>query len=438
MKRQREDHQLSPSQQTVYDQIMSKKSIFFTGEAGSGKTYLLETVIKALNPRDTYVTASTGIAANLIGGTTLHSFAGVGLANLPADVLAKELLNGRYPRQTNAVARWQNARVLIIDECSMIDASFFCKLDHIARVVRGKMQEPFGGIQVILSGDFFQLPPVTKNRAVTGQDMIFSTDVWRDLIKNNIYVLCEAHRQKDALFLGFLGRLRRGEMTRADTACLFRRMRPVPETLESSSIKLFPTRMEVDAINEVKMAEIRGAEHVYHARDHGTLQAVEAHYDSWRAVDRLVLKQNAWVMFIYNVNIEGGIFNGATGHVVDFVPGSDLPIVQLSATGAKVVATRQTWEIRQGEQTIVSRTQIPLLPAWAITIHKSQGMTLPMIELNMNKLFERAQLYVALSRCTSIDNVYVSGKHPRTNMTKPHPDVVKWWDTIKPQINMLT
>lgn len=440
---------LSPSQKRVYDAVLSGESLFFTGNAGVGKSFLLDVIVKRarLMNQNVYVTASTGVSACAIGGTTLHSFAGVGLAEEPAQILVKKLMDGKTPHLRKAAKRWRGVGLLVIDECSMLEPSFFEKLDAIARVLRSD-SSPFGGIQVLLTGDFFQLPPVVRDRPCLSSFsplpvMIFGTAAWKSIVGDRIYVLKEAHRQRDERFLELLDNLRNGTLTQDDMKIITSKVRASGHAPDDA-VKLYPTRKEVETVNEYRLSALPGEVHVFEAVDKGQPYVLESNKDHWmvnhfsflfvfhiytQAPQRLVLKEGALVMFIKNVNIEEGVVNGATGRVVGFGGINSTPRVQLE-NGNVIQTSRALWEIKQGDATIASREQIPLMLAYAITIHKSQGMSLTKVEVNMTKIFEKAQLYVALSRCTSLDGLYLIGSVPNPALLCPNPVVSSWWNSV--------
>lgn len=399
------------------------------------------------------MTASTGVAACAIGGTTLHSFAGVGLAEEGVYDLAKKLMDGRTAHLRKAAKRWREVELLVIDECSMLDPTFFEKLDVIARALRAQ-KAPFGGIQVVLTGDFFQLPPIVKSRrpssAATKQavlaplpTMIFETQAWKSLIGDRVYILNQPHRQCDEQFLTLLRNLRNGALTREDMAIIVGRMR-ASGTVPEDAVKLYPTRKEVETVNEYKLSLLSGDERVYEAIDKGQPYALESNKEHWmvffflffltnfsygQAPQRLVLKVGAQVMFIKNIDIDGGVVNGTVGKVVGFGGLHDTPTVQTS-TGRTVQTAKSLWEIKQGDDVIASREQIPLMLAYAITVHKSQGMSLAKVQINMTHIFEKAQLYVAMSRCTSLEGLFLVGSFPSRELLIPNPVVVSWWGRI--------
>jgi ATP-dependent DNA helicase PIF1 len=432
---------LSPSQRVVFDKSLSGESLFFTGEAGTGKSFLLDAIVKnarLVDAENVFVTASTGISACAIGGTTLHSFAGVGLGEDPQDELIRRLMRPKTPAAMNAAKRWKSAVMLIIDECSMLDPRFFVKLDNIGRQLRRIPNRPFGGIQIIMTGDFFQLPPVNKDphkRLATDPVMIFDTESWKQLIQGKIHLLREAHRQRDDRFLSLLRNLRHGTMSVDDMSCIVERMKAakIPNGIPPHAVKLYPTRKEVDFVNEHNLAALQGDEHVFTAVDVGDPYVLEVNRDHWRVPDKLIFKTGALVMFIQNIDINNGVCNGATGHIESFTPSTGIPVVRLIRGGMRFPASPANWEIKQGNTVLAKRTQIPLILAYAITIHKSQGMTLDTVEIGMDRIFEKSQMYVALSRCTTMDGLFLFGKMPNMKMMEPHPAVVKWWLTVAPQ-----
>lgn len=418
IKAERLKSMLSASQMTVFDRICAGESLFFTGEAGTGKSFLLEAVVASMSVSgDVYVTASTGVAACAIGGTTLHSFAGVGLAEESVDTLVQKLTDGKTPHLRKAASRWRSARLLIVDECSMIDAPFFSKLDEIARRLRRNRDVPFGGLQVVLTGDFFQLPPVSD------AGMVFETESWKHLVGDKVYELTEAHRQRDERFLRMLRGLRQGCMSENDLQLMASRARLASE-VPGDATMLYPTRKEADTVNEYKLSTLPGEEHIYDASDKGNCNA-----DHWVAPARLVLKIGALVMFVKNVDLDAGVCNGSMGRVVDFAQTQGLPIVELfgAKSATPLTVCKQTWEMKQGDDVVASRAQIPLILAWAITIHKSQGTTLSKVVVSTSKMFEKSQLYVALSRCSTLEGLFIVGGIPQDRLMRPHPKVSSWW-----------
>lgn len=426
---------LSESQRRVVEAAMTGESFFFTGAAGTGKSYVLKYLPKILSRRvpesQIYMTASTGIAACAVGGTTLHSFAGVGLGDSPAMELLEKLRGGRAPSAKSACARWTTASVLIIEECSMVPPDLFEKLNLIAQNLRGTMDKPFGGLQVILCGDFFQLPPVNKDKKPGQADFLFETNAWKRLIGDRVYMLGEIFRQKEPEFLNMLDDFRRGVIGEQAMATFQerRRVTDMMAALPEDTVKLFSTRKEADAVNSFNLSKLAGEAKSFVAVDKGEPYTVQKLADHWMAPQTLVLKEGAAVMFVYNVSLLTGVVNGMTGRVTGFSVGDGYPVVRCS-NGAEMIAAPVKWEIKSSNVVVASRTQVPLILSYAITTHKSQGMSIRHVEVNTAKIFEYGQCYVALSRGMSLDGLFIRGPLPPQELISPHPKVLQWWGSV--------
>lgn len=315
---------LSREQQRVIDLALKGKSLFFTGSAGTGKSVLLKEMIKALKqkymPGEVAVTASTGLAGFHIGGMTLHSFAGIGISDGDAAATLKMVRRNR-----KAVARWKSTKVLIVDEISMIDGRLFDKLDFVARSIRRKRDVPFGGMQVVLCGDFYQLPPVSKNEVnkdgtETKDSALFAFEsvAWAQTISASI-TLTEVFRQKgDDQFIDMLNDMRHG-VVKPDTEAEFLRLsRPLDSSDGIVPTELYATRFEVDKANNSKLAALEGVSMLYMAKDGGTLPDVarEKLLRNFLAPSKLFLKENAQVMCIKN--FDETLVNGSVGRVIGF------------------------------------------------------------------------------------------------------------------------
>lgn len=316
---------LTKEQNYVLQLAKQGKSIFFTGSAGTGKSVLLKNIIKALRDQNELgrvaVTASTGFAACAINGVTLHSFAGIGLGKGSAQDLAKKIRKNRKAKRN-----WLDTDVLVIDEISMIDGELFLKLDYIGRDIRRNHKKPFGGMQVIICGDFYQLPPVSKNEMQTDGSEVrqeasfaFESKSWRELLDNCI-VLKEVFRQKgDQVFIEMLNDMRHGVVSSASEDEFLRLSRPLhcPDGIVPT--ELFATRAEVEFANNYKLSRLEGAAHVYDAQDGGSLpfNVRNAYLSNFLAPQRLFLKKNAQVMCIKN--FDSTLVNGTLGKVIDFV-----------------------------------------------------------------------------------------------------------------------
>uniref|UniRef100_A0A182PJQ6 ATP-dependent DNA helicase PIF1 n=1 Tax=Anopheles epiroticus TaxID=199890 RepID=A0A182PJQ6_9DIPT len=402
--------QLNEEQKRILSACQSGQSLFFTGSAGTGKSFLLRKIIAALPPDGTIATASTGVAACLIGGTTLHSFAGIGTG--------EATLQNCYEKASrpNTAQAWRKCKRLIIDEISMIDADFFEKIEAVARYVR-KNDKPFGGVQLILCGDFFQLPPVGRlpDRSRPGQysqdaqqddesgrvRFCFESKAWRECI-NASYELTVVHRQRDQEFISILNSIRIGRVTDEISERLRKTASQRIETEGILATQLCSHTSEVDAINQAKLEALRTEAKVFEAKDSDPYSVKQLDM-MLQAPAKLTLKIGAQVMLLKNYNISEGLVNGARGVIINFVQG--LPLVKFKRR--ELLVRHEKWSVKTGSGMVLTRVQLPLKLAWAFSIHKSQGLTLDCVELSLSKVFEAGQAYVALSRAQSLDSIRV-------------------------------
>lgn len=276
-------------------------------------------------------------------------------------------------------------------------------VDEVCRLVRRK-DEPFGGIQVVMSGDFFQLPPINREGSREG-GFVVNSRVWQELEPVVLY-LDEQFRQKDGDdLLDILTHMRAGDLRRRHAEALLRRtdVPPPPEVLT----ELHTVNVDVDRINEAQLATLGGDEVIYEQHSTGSDNYVENLQRSVLAPAVLTLKQGALVMAVKN-DPSRRYVNGSIGEVVDFEPGTDYPVVEFR-NGKVVTMMPDTWELRDGDKKRASISQIPLRLAWAITVHKSQGMTLDAARIDLRKAFVPGMGYVALSRVRDINNLYLTG-----------------------------
>jgi ATP-dependent exoDNAse (exonuclease V) alpha subunit len=378
--------------------MLSGESVLLTGPAGAGKTFVLNQFIKLAKHEGKHVsvTATTGLAATHLGGTTIHSWAGIGVMDSIPQGFADHVAKGR--REII-----EKTDVLIIDEISMLHDYRLDMVDEACRLVRRK-DEPFGGIQVIMSGDFFQLPPINRGDGRAGGFVVHS-EVWRELDPTICY-LQEQHRQDDQELLDILNALRAGEIRRHHAEQLLERVDQHPETDEVIT-ELHTVNIDVDRLNEVKLAELNGDELFYTQATTGAENYVENLQRSVLAPATLRLKKGALVMAVKNAT-DRRYANGSIGTVVDFEPATEYPIVEFR-NGKTVTMIPDTWELRDGDKKRASISQIPLRLAWAITVHKSQGMTLDSARIDLRKAFVEGMGYVALSRVKNLRNLYLHG-----------------------------
>ncbi len=382
------------TQKEAFNILKLGHNVFLTGPPGSGKTFLLNKYVNYLKShrKKVAVTASTGIAATHMGGMTLHSWSGLGIK----DKLSKKEMEQMFKR-SYLKKRIKNTHVLIIDEISMLHAFQFDLVNQICQAFRGSFA-PFGGMQVVCSGDFFQLPPVQKEGEA---EFATSSFVWQNMDMKSCY-LEEQYRQKEndnlALLLDYI---RGNNAERAYTFLMNKK-----EDCSEGSVKLYTHNIDVDTINSSKLAEIDEEEVSYNMESRGNEKIVEVLKKNCLASEKLVLKKGAKVMFIKN-NFEGGYVNGTIGKIVDF-NGNSMPIVKTLA-GKKIAVGFSKWTIEEEDEVKAEISQIPLRLAWAITVHKSQGMNLDAAEIDLSKCFLEGMGYVALSRLRSLSGLKLMG-----------------------------
>lgn len=380
-------------------EIMLKgDNIMLTGPAGSGKSYLLSTFIeKAKKKRKKVVTtATTGLAAAHLGGQTIHSWSGIGLGK----ELHQDYIYMMSETRKKAIRKTD---VLIIDEISMMHDYNLDMVDEALRMIR-ENDEPMGGIQIILCGDFFQLPPVAQGG---GGRFVTESQVWSELSLSVCY-LEEQHRAEDLRLQEILNAMRAGQLRQRHLNYLLDRMQLIPH---EDVTRLYTTNADVDALNEAELAKVPGDSHYYLRTSRGKWEAIVNLQRNVLAPETLELKLGALVMAVKN-DPEGRFANGSTGHVVAFTD-DGFPIVHFNYP---VIVYPDEWELKSGERTIAAITQIPLRLAYAITVHKSQGMTLDAAEIDLSKAFVEGMGYVGLSRVKNLDNLYLKGINQRALM----------------------
>ena len=379
--------------------MLSGESVLLTGPAGAGKTYVLNQFVKLAKHEGKHIsiTATTGLAATHLGGTTIHSWSGIGVSDYVPQGFAEHMAKGR--REII-----EKTDVLIIDEISMLHDFRLDMIDEICRLVRKEPDIPFGGIQLIMSGDFFQLPPINRGDSRAGS-FVVNSNVWQELDPVICY-LQEQHRQDDEQLIEILNAMRSGGIRRHHAEVLLARTEVHPDEFEKLT-ELHTVNIDVDSMNEAKLTELDGDEVSYEQTTTGSESYVENLQRSVLAPKVLRLKEGALVMSVKN-SVERKYVNGSIGTVVGFEPYTDYPIVEF-LNGKEVSMQPDTWELRDGDKKRASITQIPLRLAWAITVHKSQGMTLDAARIDLRKAFVEGMGYVALSRVKNIANLYLTG-----------------------------
>ena len=381
---------LSPEQKCAFE-LFGQENIFLTGGAGTGKTTLLKTMIES--GRDgLFVTASTGIAALAIGGSTLHAFAGVGYGQGSIEDMVSMIRKNK-----RTLARWNSCRILIIDEISMVSGEFLDRINEIAKAVRFN-SAPFGGINVCFSGDFLQLPPVKA------EIYAFQSNAWKEL-SLHVFNFENVFRQENAEFVKILNELRYAKISPLSILKLQDRLvEPDP-----CAINLVPTNSEADEINDRKLDELAGEEYSWKAEDKFDS---ESHHEQLKKIclapEILTLKVGARVMLLTNLDLYNNLANGSLGTVISLTG----PIVKFDQTELPICVRSHSFELKQGNDIMASRDQLPLRLAWAITIHKSQGMTLHKVNISIGACFEKGQAYVALSRASTLEGLTIKTFSP--------------------------
>lgn len=383
--------------------MLSGENVFLTGAAGSGKTFTLNQFIKLAknSGKKVSVTATTGLAATHLGGNTIHAWSGIGIY----DYLSRKFFE-KFPKTRAEIIK--NTDILVIDEISMLHDFRLDMVEEICRTIR-QNDKPFGGIQVILCGDFFQLPPINRAGGRIGGFAIHS-NAWK-LAEFTVCYLEENHRQKNDELSEILNALRADDLRRKHAQSLLDRIDIEPnfesDDFSKNLTELHTTNIDVDKINEQKLAELEGEEFHFAQTTTGAKNYVETLQKSVLAPELLRLKKGALVMAVKNAQNRQYV-NGSIGEVVDFERLTDYPIVQFR-NGKIITMVPETWEMRDGEKKRASIMQIPLRLAYAITVHKSQGMTLDAARIDLRKAFSEGMGYVALSRVRSLDKLYLLG-----------------------------
>ena len=402
--------------------MMSGANVFLTGAPGAGKTYVLNQFVRLAKQagKNVAVTASTGIAATHIGGTTIHSWSGIGIKS-SLDRRDQDRLSGTG----KLVKRYNAADILVIDEVSMLDGERLDTINLLAKLLR-RSQAPFGGLQVILVGDLFQLPPVnrsiplTASRGSSEMDFAHSSAAWEELDPQICY-LTEQHRQSgnDSL-LELLEAMRSGDLQEHHEALLNERLAQTPPQSEPVT-RLYAHNVDVDTINQRHLADLSGSSQTYQAESKGRAAKIEQLQKGILAPEVLELKVGAEVMFIAN-DFAAGFVNGSRGQVTGFQ--NDLPLIRLTGSKRIIKVEPHSWSLAEDDKKLAEVSQLPLRLAWAITIHKSQGMSLDAAEIDLSKTFTPGMGYVGLSRVRSLQGIYLRGINAMALTL--HPDIYEF------------
>jgi ATP-dependent DNA helicase PIF1 len=452
--------ELSIEQKYALDKFKRGENLFITGPGGTGKTKLIHTLVNHMNQSgiNYQVCAMTGCAALLLGckSRTLHSWSGIKLAKGSIDATIKQVIRSR-----KTVAAWRKIKVLIVDEVSMMSKKIFELCEKIARTIR-KNENPFGGIQVIFTGDFFQLPPVGDEKEEDTSKFAFESEKWFQVfpMANNIQ-LTHIFRQTDQEYIKILLEIRRGEISEEGKQLLQKYVkRPFDKSEHNGTVptKLFPVKSKVEYVNSAMFSKLEGEDVIFENIEKKNasvyvdtnkiiesemilkcqaLTTEEITYEIENMnkninIDKtLKLKCGALVMCTFNIDLESGICNGSQGVIVEFretpdYPNIKLPVV-LFSNGQRRVISYQYYQNEEYPTIVIG--QIPLCLAWALTIHKIQGATLDMADMDLGKsVFEYGQSYVALSRIKSLNGLYLSEFHP--HRIKANPLVKAFYDRL--------
>jgi len=386
------------TQETALAILKTGANVFLTGEPGAGKTYVVNQYTNWLEISGVSVaiTASTGIAATHIGGLTIHSWSGIGARDDLTRADLDKIASTEY-----VVRRIKKTKVLIIDEISMLDGKLLDMVDVVCRTIK-MSTEAFGGIQVVCVGDFFQLPPIVRNGDITRY--AFESRAWENL-KPLICYLTEQHRQEDELLSGLLHSIRAGEIEEEHFSLLKEQTDIAFPDIEPT--KLYTHNLDVDTVNSKKLSELSHSKRSFKMTGGGNKILQESLVRNCLSPNLLELKIDAMVMCTKN-NFEAGYANGTLGRVVDFEAYDGFPVIE-TLEGKRITVEPASWDIMEDKKTLASIEQIPLRLAWAITVHKSQGMSLDAAEMDLSRAFVYGQGYVALSRVRSLSGLKVLG-----------------------------
>lgn len=398
------DVKLTNGQAKFVEEFFLGKNLFLSGPAGTGKSFIVNKLCNFLDAEGIFVarTATTGVAALNVGGSTLHSFFGMGLAQ--EDVTT--LIQTKVKKNKRAVSRIRMTKILVIDEISMCGANLLDKVDLISKYFRYNT-DSFGQMQILLLGDFLQLPNIINRGEI--DSFAFSSDAWKEA-KIKTINLTEPVRQSDAKFIELLNNIRIGKLD--DLSLLYSRVNAklnLPQDVKAT--KLFAKNVDVNNFNLKSLSKLPGEEMVYHSCDFGTDFQKNFLDKSCPAPKILNLKIGAAVMLVYNLDVENSLVNGSIGVVTKFE--GRTPVVRFR-DGCEQRIDPVKWEIK--EKSINSegkitykisawREQYPLKLSWALSCHKSQGSTLNYVDVSLNEIFSCGQAYVALSRCKDIESL---------------------------------
>lgn len=400
------DVTLSPCQARALTALEGEDNIFLTGLAGTGKSFLVRHFLRGKDPKEVPILASTGAAAILLGGRTFHSFFGLGI--LEGGVLAT-VENAR--RNSKVKKRIKDAKIILIDEISMLPADALDAAEQIARIARGS-NAAWGGLRVVVVGDFAQLPPV--NPGGVRKPWVFLDDIWERSHFRPV-ILKTIQRQQDAFFLRILNAIRAGEWI--DEIGDFLEERTAAFSLEDSGTRLFPRRDQTEMYNRMRLEELSGELEVYPTEYSGQARYVEALKKQAPVGEEIRLKEGALVMLRVN-DPRGRFVNGSLARYRGMDREKRLILDLLSGFETRVDKMVFVYSDGDGEA-VASAKNYPINLAWGTTIHKAQGGTFDRLAVDLRNLWEPGHAYVALSRVRSPEGLTVESWNRRSFRASP-------------------
>ena len=447
---------LSVEQQYAFDKFVDGHNLFITGPGGTGKTKLIQHLVDYANVKkqNIQVCALTGCASLLLGcnARTIHSWSGIKIARGTIDEIVSQVLRNKRIKKN-----WTSVRILVVDEVSMMSKKIFDCLEKIARTIR-RNSLPFGGIQVVFTGDFFQLPPVPTISEPETAEFCFESSLWRTVFSIDHHIeLKTMFRQSDPKYIEILAQIRRGDISSKNIEILhgYVKREYLPEEHNGSQlVKLFPVKSRAEYVNRMMFDKIQESMHTYSVKKR---RDCTTYLDSDKAIEsekmyicnslsiteiesefenlinnipcstELELKRGTAVMCCVNMDMNRGICNGSQGIIMDFIGENKVPMVKFS-NGVCITVPIHYWQSESYPSIAIG--QYPLCLAWALTIHKIQGATMDMAQIDIGQnIFEYGQTYVALSRIKSLDGLYLSSFHPLR--IKADPKVVRFYAGLK-------